>query len=113
MAVNSLIAGPLNFQDVVNTLTLLLSLFLILVGLWKLRPTYWLYTAVSQLIFLMGHWEGEQLHSMVRYSLVLFPNMIVLALITRRRWASSVVLFVFALLQMVLLGLFVRWVWVA
>lgn len=113
MAINSLVTGQASFQDVINTLILLLSLALILVSIWKLRPTYWLYTATSQSIFLMGYLEGEQLHSMMRYTLVLFPNVIALALLTRCRWASGVVTFIFVLLQAVLLGLFVRWMWVA
>jgi hypothetical protein len=113
MAINSLVTGQARFQDVVNTLILFLSLGLILVSVFKLRPTYWLYTAATQLIFLMGYLEGEQLHSMMRYTMALFPNVIALALLTRRRWMSGVVIFIFVLLQMVLLGLFVRWVWVA
>jgi hypothetical protein len=79
----------------------------------KLRPTYWLYSIVSQLIFLMGYLEGEQLHSMMRYTLVLFPNAIALALVTRHRWMSGLVTFAFVLLQVVLLGMFIRWMWVA
>ena len=113
LAVNSLITGRSNFQDMVNTLVLFLSLLLILVSLRRLRPTYWLYTAVSQIIFLTGTVRDQQLHSMMRYTLVLFPNVIALALITRKRWASGATFFFFVLLQAVLLGLFVCWAWVA
>ena len=113
MAIRSLIGGQVSFQDVVNIFVLLLSLSLILISLRRLRPSYWLYTIPSQLIFLMGYLEGEQLHSMMRYTLVLFPNVISLALVTRHRWVSGVVVLLFVLFQVVLLGLFVRWMWVA
>ena len=113
MAVSSLVTGRSTFQDIVNTMVLFLSLATIGVSLWKLRPTYWLYTAVLQVIFLMGYLGNEQLHSMVRYTVVLFPNMIALALVTQRRWAFGLVLLAFVLLQLVLLAMFVRWIWVA
>jgi hypothetical protein len=112
-AVETLVAGRSSFQDVVNTLVLFLSLGLIVVSVRKLRPTYWIYTALSQIIFLMGVVGDEQLHSMMRYVIVLFPNAIALALITRRRWVHWSVLGASILLQLVLLALFVRWVWVA
>jgi hypothetical protein len=113
MAINSLITGQASFQDWVNAFVVFLSLFLIVISVRKLRPTYWLYSIVSQLIFLMGYLEGEQLHSMMRYTLVLFPNAIALALVTRHRWMSGLVTFAFVLLQVVLLGMFIRWIWVA
>ncbi|TET53265.1 MAG: hypothetical protein E3J64_03855 [Anaerolineales bacterium] len=64
----------------------------------------------------MGHLEGEQLHSMLRYTLVLFPNTIALALLARRLWGRvlvSVLFVFFVLLQLALLAGFVRWIWIA
>jgi Gpi18-like mannosyltransferase len=113
LAIEALFTGQSNFQDVINTLTFFLSVGLILVSVRKMRPTYWIYTAISQAIFLMGVVGDEQLHSMMRYVLVLFPNVIALALVTRRRWVCSGVTAGFLLLHLVLLGLFIRWVWVA
>jgi hypothetical protein len=112
-AIEALVTGRSSFQDVVNTLVLFLSVGLILVSVRKMRPTYWIYTTISQVVFLMGVVGDEQLHSMMRYVVVLFPNAIALALITRRRWVYRGAVAGFLLLQMVLLGLFVRWVWVA
>lgn len=112
-AISSLVTGRSGLQDVVNTFILFLSLLLILISLRRLRPTYWVYTAVLQTIFLMGYLGEEQLHSMMRYTLVLFPNVIALALVVRRPWVSSAVILALSLLQALLLYLFVRWVWVA
>jgi|YNPNPStandDraft_1061719.scaffolds.fasta_scaffold07041_1 Predicted integral membrane protein len=113
VAVQSALSGEWYFQDMINTATFFLSLVLILSGLRRLKPIYWLYTIPSQLIFLSALWPGESLHSMPRYFLMLFPNMITLALITRRRWLFSAVLFVFILIQLVEIAMFTRWGWVA
>jgi Gpi18-like mannosyltransferase len=117
-AIESLLSGTATMQDAVNMGALALSLALIVISLRRLRPTYWLYSCALQVIFLMGHLEGEQLHSMMRYTLVLFPNAIALALaVIGRRWvkalAVAVLGCVFVPLQLVLVGLFVRWVWIA
>jgi hypothetical protein len=113
MAINGLIAGQASFQDLMNTFVVFFSFFLIVISVRKLRPTYWLYSVVSQLIFLMGYLEGEHLHSIMRYTVALFPNVMALALVTRRRWVSGVVTLLLVLLQVVLLGMFIRWIWVA
>jgi hypothetical protein len=117
-AIESLVTGTARAQDVLNILSLGLSLALIAFSVRTLRPTYWLYSCLLQLVLLMGHLEGEQLHSMIRYTVVLFPNCIALAVaVSRRWWAKGLAVAVLALvlipLQIVLVGLFVRWVWVA
>jgi len=113
MAFESLATGRSSLQDMVNTFALVLSLALIAVSVYRFRPSYWLYAAAAQLIFLMGYLGNEQLHSMVRYTLVLFPNMMALALVARGRWIAGLVLTAFLLLQVLLLWMFVRWIWVA
>ncbi|MCX7681880.1 MAG: hypothetical protein N2508_07950 [Anaerolineae bacterium] len=113
IAVHQFRNGAWRFQDAVNAAALVLSVALILSGLRRLKPVYWLYTIPSQLIFLSAYWPGEAFHSMIRYFLMLFPNMIALALLIRQRWLFRAVLVVFILLQLWELAVFVRWGWVA
>lgn len=113
IAVQKFVSGDWRFQDAMNTAAFVLSIALILSGLRRLKPIYWLYTIPSQLIFLSGYWPGEAFHSMIRYFLMLFPNMITLSLLTRRRWLFGAVLFVFILFQLWEIAVFVRWGWVA
>lgn len=113
IAIQKFVRGDWRFQDAVNTAAFALSIVLILSGLRRLKPVYWIYNIPTQLIFLSAYWPGEAFHSMLRYFLMLFPNMITLSLLTRRRRLFGAVLFVFILLQLWEIAVFARWGWVA
>ena len=109
----TLIAHPTNAQaaagQVMELAFTILMVAVLIAGLRSLRPSFWVYMALSILVPM----STASLMSMPRFALVLFPMFLVLALWGRRAWVNSaIVAFSLPLLGLFTV-LFVNWYWVA
>lgn len=111
--VKTLLDGQVSLVQMSNLVFLFVFLALIVAGVRRLRPSWCLYALASILFFLMRDFPLRQLDGTLRYVAVLFPCFVLLALVLRNRWVSFGVGMVFLLLQILFLGLFARWLWVA
>jgi hypothetical protein len=111
--VGTLLSGQISLVQIANLLCLLLFVVLMVAGVKRLRPSWCLYVLFSMLFFLMRDFPTRQLDGTLRYTAVLFPCFVALALRLRNRWLNAGLAVVFLLLHALFLGLFVRWLWVA
>jgi hypothetical protein len=108
-----IIAHPPNAQVLVGQtieFTFTLLMLAVLIGAIRcLRPSFWVYMALSIIIPM----STSSLMSMPRFALMLFPMFVVLALWGRRPWVNSaIVAFSLPLLGLFTV-LFANWYWVA
>jgi hypothetical protein len=112
-AVRALSSGQGSLMQGLNLATLLLFLCLTAASTRLVQPSWWVYALISQLFFLLRDYPVRQLDGSVRYLAVLFPCFVTLALCIRNRWLRAGLTVLFGLVQAVLIGMFVRWLWVA
>ncbi|MBV9646666.1 MAG: glycosyltransferase family 39 protein [Candidatus Eremiobacteraeota bacterium] len=102
-------SAPVAVGQVIELSFTALMLAVLILGFRTLRPSAWIYMALSVIIPMCT----SSLMSMPRFALVLFPMFIVLALWGRRTWFNSaVVAFSLPLLGLFTV-LFTSWYWVA
>lgn len=101
--------GGVNLQDLsVATLLIITGV----VSWWHLPRTYAIYTSAATLFLLSSINRDWPLQSMPRYSLTVFPVFLLLALLSRRRLWSEIILIGSAPLLGLYTALFTRWYWV-
>lgn len=100
--------GMYFWRNVSDVLMLALIGALLIVGLRRLRPGDWAYSAALWLLVLSFATPLWPLLSDARYMLEAFPCLLLLAQLTRRPWQTALVLAVFTLLLVMQTQFFVR-----
>ncbi len=116
-AAQVVVQGKATPNDLGNIAMLIFLVVIAVYMLKTLKPDYWLYTWAT-LGFVLLRSAAIQFESIIRYALSLFPLFVAIALITRRNAPLQRALrlgyvAIAGSLQIILLTLFVKWLWVA